>query len=90
MNEYDQKAHARRVARMAEIDRLPADLRALVHEEGWTVVHAFICCGVTKANQIRHLIERVREGAGAYGNAAMKSDFVIRDGQRVPRQEGRE
>jgi hypothetical protein len=54
--------------RMNEIDSLHPDVRAIVHEEGWTVVKAFLDAGVRNARQIRHLIRTVREGSEAYGN----------------------
>lgn len=44
------------------------ELRALVHDEGLTVVDAFMDCGVTKARQIRHLINTVRQGSVEIGN----------------------
>jgi len=56
--------------RMAEIDAQPPEIRALVHEFNWTVVKAFLDCGVTKPKHIRHLINRVLDGASAYGNGA--------------------
>lgn len=59
---------ARARERMSKIDSLSPDLRMLVHEEGWTVVDAFLRLGVTKAKHIRHLIQTVRNGSDAYGN----------------------
>jgi hypothetical protein len=50
-------------ARMDRIDAMPPDIRALIHEEGLTVVQAFIDQGVRKAAGIRHLIEQVRKGS---------------------------
>jgi hypothetical protein len=54
--------------RMKQIDGLTPELRQLVHEEGWTVVNAFMLLGVKKAKHIRHLIQTVRNGSDAYGN----------------------
>jgi len=51
------------VARMSEIDALPAEMRQLVHDFGWTVVKAFRDAGVTKAKTIVHLIRCVNEGS---------------------------
>ena len=56
-------------ARMARIDAMPKPIRELVHEYGLTMVRAFLDCGVTKPNQIRHLIAVVREEGGHYGNS---------------------
>lgn len=53
----------RRRRRMEEIDRLLPEMRMLVKEEGWTIVKAFIDCGVLKPRQIRHLIGVVRAGS---------------------------
>lgn len=58
----DEHAERRR-ARMKAIDALPADIRTIVHEEGWTVVNQFLMCGVTKAKVIKHLIRTVRDGS---------------------------
>lgn len=61
----------KRVNRMNEIDNLPADIRELVHDFNWTMIKAFLDCGVRDARKIRHLIARVIEGAASYdgGNA---------------------
>ena len=53
----------RRQARMERIDAMPYDLRMLVKEEGLTIVQAFLDCGVTKSNHIKHLIATVRSGS---------------------------
>jgi len=55
-------------ARMREIDALSPDIREIVHEEGWTIVKAFLDLGIKKAPQIKHLISTVRDGSSAYGN----------------------
>lgn len=49
----------RRTARMRTIDALPPDIRACVHDYGWTTVSAFLDIGVTKARHIRHLVDTV-------------------------------
>jgi hypothetical protein len=61
-------------SRMKRIDAMPADIRALVHEYGLTIVDAFLSCGVKKARHIRHLVECVRE-EGRYGNSRPKKNF---------------
>lgn len=50
---------AKRRRRMEEIDKMPADLRELVHAYGLTVVRALMDCGVKKPNQIRHVVETI-------------------------------
>jgi len=47
----------KRTARMDAIDGMPPAIRELVHEYGFNVVKAFMDCGVTKAKQIKHLVE---------------------------------
>lgn len=64
----DEHFHQKAVARMEKIDAQPPEIRAIVHEEGWRVVEAFLLCGVTKARHIKHLIQVVREGSSAYSN----------------------
>lgn len=50
---------AKRAARMEGVDRMPQELRALVHEYGLNVVTALLQCGVSKPNRIRHIVETV-------------------------------
>lgn len=64
----DEAWLARCRKRMADIDALSPDLRALVHEFGWTVVDAFLKAGVERARTIRHLIKTVKDGSSAFGN----------------------
>ena len=44
---------------MAMIDGLDREMRALVHEYGWTVVKTSMDLGVRKPAQIRHLVETI-------------------------------
>lgn len=48
---------------MEEIDNLPKPIRELIHEEGYTIVNAFLACGVKNHKHIRHLINTVRDGS---------------------------
>lgn len=57
---------------MAQIDAMPAELRALVHEHGYTIVRAFLDCGVTKPKHIQHLIDTVRHGSQEIGKRVDK------------------
>lgn len=61
----------KRVNRMNEIDNLSPDIRALVHEFNWTMIHAFLQAGIRDARKIRHLISRVIEGAASYDGGNM-------------------
>lgn len=58
----------KREVRMSRVDAMPADVRAIVHEEGLTIVDAFLAVGVTKAKHMRHLISTIRQGSVEIGN----------------------
>jgi hypothetical protein len=78
----------KRRRRFEEIDRLDSDMRALVNEEGWTIVDNFMRCGVTKASRIRHLIALIRDGTAPYGNPTFNSGvFQTVRGQKVKRED---
>lgn len=49
----------KRSARMTEIDNRPSEIRALIHEYGYTVVKTLLDVGVTKPRRIRHVVETV-------------------------------
>lgn len=49
----------RRKARMESVDNMPEDIRACVHDYGLAVVTAIRNSGVTKAKNIRHIVETV-------------------------------
>lgn len=57
--EFQHVVETRRVARMDAIDRMPPALRELVHDYGLNVVKACTDLGITKPNQIKHLVETV-------------------------------
>lgn len=57
--EFEARVVARRIARMKQIDRMPPELRELVHEYGLNIVRAFLDIGVSKPKHIRHLVESV-------------------------------
>ena len=50
------------------VDNLPADVRQLVHEYGYSVVNKFFEAGVTAPPRIRELIRAVHLGAREPGN----------------------
>jgi hypothetical protein len=56
---FQEKVQAKRIARMEMIDKFPVEIRELVHEYGWSIVHALIDVGVKKPSHIRHVVERV-------------------------------
>lgn len=49
----------RRAERMAKIDNMPDDWRALVHEYGLCVVNALRESGIVKARNAKHIVETV-------------------------------
>jgi len=58
--QYDQEwIDKKRAHRMARVDALSPELRALVHEYGFSVVDNFVRLGVSKPKHIRHLVETV-------------------------------
>lgn len=46
--------------RMQHVDKLPPEVREIVHELGFAVVHAFYLAGIKKPNTIRHLVMLAR------------------------------
>lgn len=56
-DKFAAAVQGKRIKRMNHVDNMPAELRALVHEYGLSIVQQFINCGVTKAGHIRHLVE---------------------------------
>jgi hypothetical protein len=53
--------------RMATIDAMPKELRALVHEHGLTVIQAFVDSGLTKPKAINHIIDTIHRGSTEIG-----------------------
>lgn len=56
---FQENVDRRRVNRMAAIDALSPEQRALVHEYGFNVVKALMDLGVRKPSAIRHVVETV-------------------------------
>lgn len=53
---------AERIAELAEVDAMPADLRAVVHDEGYSAVRGFLQLGIRDAACIRRAIAYARAG----------------------------
>lgn len=52
-------------------DAMPRELRALVHEFGFPIVHAFIeAGGIRDPRKIRHLVKTCWDGPRSYGDGA--------------------
>lgn len=85
-------AQEKRKIRMKIYDDQCPEVRQLINEYGFTLVHTFSCCGVTKAKHVRHLIERVLDemsptrgsgslqGATSHGARKMTEDHLRRTG----------
>jgi len=50
---------AKRQSRMQKVDAMSPEMRAIVNDYGFCIVNNFNNLGVTKPNQIRHLVELV-------------------------------
>jgi hypothetical protein len=46
---------------MCLVDGMPAPMRALVHDYGFTIVHGMICDGYRNPEELRGLLETWRE-----------------------------
>ena len=57
--DFQMAVEKRRQNRMAQIDALSPELRALVHDYSWSVVKACMDCGVKEPRRIRHIVERI-------------------------------
>ncbi len=56
---HEELLARKRRNRMGIIDNLPREVRDMVNEYGWAVVHACIDSGVEKPRNIRHLVETI-------------------------------
>lgn len=78
--EHEKIVNRNRQQRMERIDRLPADVRALVHEYGWHIVDTCMTLGVCKPRQIRHLVETILEEMsptrGAHSQQGIRTEIV--------------
>lgn len=73
-----ERYQVKRVNRMNEIDNLPADIRALVHEFNWTMINPFLKAGIRDARQIKHLIRCVVQGAASYNGSSLNPIASLR------------
>lgn len=80
MSEEDRRVMVaeKRGARMHEIDKLPRDIRELVHDYGYTTVRALMDVGIRKSNHIRHVVETILNEfsptRGTYSNQGIRKD----------------
>ena len=58
-DQFQARVQQKRQIRMKIYDDQCPEVRALINEYGFSLVHAFAQCGVVKSNHVRHLIERV-------------------------------
>lgn len=82
-------AHAgeRRQKRMQQVDDMPPELRACVHDYGLTVVVAITSIGVTKARHVRHIVETVLNEMspirGSFSSQGIRTPLVRREIQQA-------
>jgi hypothetical protein len=77
-------SQAKRIAELAEVDAMPADLRAIVWDEGYSAVKGFLQLGIRDAGTIRRAI--------AYARAALREearDRIIYGCSTVGKESGR-
>jgi hypothetical protein len=79
-DDFDAFIAKKREKRFAQIDALTPELRALVHEYGYTVVKTLMDIGVTKPKQIRHIVETVLDEfsptRGSYANQGRRVELL--------------
>ena len=72
----------KRKNRMAVIDSMPADLRALVNEYGLSVVQTCMDLGIQKPRHIRHRVQQILDELsptrGAYSSQGIRSPIAHR------------
>lgn len=76
--EFKNYVHQKQINRMNEIDRLPPKVRTLVNEYGYTVVKTLLDLGVSKPNQIKHIVEVILDEfsptRGSYAKQGKRTD----------------
>ncbi len=79
--EHQQFVQQKRSKRMRQVDQLPKDVRELVHDYGLNVVNAFLDCGVTKPNRIKHLVETVLDEfsptRGSFSSQGTRNELIV-------------
>jgi len=80
--EHQAWVDGKRAGRMAIVDGLPAEVRALVHDYGLNTVKAFLDHGVTRPRSIRHLVETVLDEfsptRGSFSSQGRRTDPLCR------------
>jgi hypothetical protein len=83
----------KRGKRMARVDDMPPDLRALVNEYGLAVVDACMQNGVRKPRRIRHIVETVLDEfsptRGSHSVQGLRKDVATGLVMRAPSGGGR-
>jgi hypothetical protein len=78
--EFIAKVQQKRIARMEAMDRLPQELRELVHVYGYTVIHTCQQLGITKPKQIKHLVECILDEfsptRGSYSKQGVRTEIA--------------
>ncbi len=81
-DEHQAFVDRKRSARMAAIDVMTPELRALVHEYGLNVVKSMVDIGVTKPNHIRHIVRTVLDElspiSGTFSAQGVRTPIKVR------------
>lgn len=82
--EHQAYVDGKRIKRMATIDGMPADLRALVNDYGLNIVQQFLNFGIRNPKQIRHLVETVLDEfsptRGTFSGQGLRVALLDRNG----------
>jgi hypothetical protein len=84
---FQAKVQLKRARRMSIVDRMSPEMKALVHEYGLHVVWNFVQCGVTKPNQIKHLVECVLDEFSPTRGAASNQGTRRAEGWKMVAEE---
>lgn len=78
--QFAEIIHAKRVARMENMDKFPKELRELVHVYGYTIVDTLMCLGVRKPRHIKHIVEMILDEfsptRGSFVRQGIRTDVI--------------
>lgn len=80
MRPLQEAVDERRRKRMAAIDAMSPEMRALVHAYGYAVVHALMQAGVKQPRRIRHVVELILDEfsptRGSYSKQGIRTEVL--------------
>jgi hypothetical protein len=83
--EFQALVDMKRRKRMARVDQISPELREMVNDYGLPVVTCLMDLGVTKPNQIKHVVETILdEFSPTRGSSSHQGVTVITGGFRKP------